>query len=311
MGSQRNFEGVRAASESTIEIDFYYAGARRRERLKLEPTPANLKRAAQHRAAVLSAIDNGTFDYAVTFPKSRFAKNLQKDGPPDQQTIGAYLLAWMERRRPTWKASTYDGYSKIIRGIIIPAIGDETLSGLKRVTIREWVSGMSAGNKTIANVMSVLRAAMQEAFADELIEVNPAAGWTYRKASQPHEDAIDPFSPQEQAAILGALEGQGRNLIQFAFWTGLRTSELVALDWSDVDLVNGAIMIRRAQTDAGRRAEATKTKAGRRTVKLLAPALEAITAQKAFTYLAGNEVFQDPRYRARWEIGRASCRERV
>jgi integrase len=29
---------------------------------------------------------------------------------------------------------------------------------------------------------------------------------------------------------------QEKNLIQFAFWTGLRTSELIALRWQDVDL---------------------------------------------------------------------------
>jgi hypothetical protein len=33
-------------------------------------------------------------------------------------------------------------------------------------------------------------------------------------------DDIDPFTPEEQIAILGKLVDQGRNFIQFAFWTG-------------------------------------------------------------------------------------------
>ena len=66
----RDGAGVRAVSNSTIEISFPYKGKRCRERVKLKPTPANLNRAKRHRAAILDAIDKGTFDYAVTFPDS-------------------------------------------------------------------------------------------------------------------------------------------------------------------------------------------------------------------------------------------------
>ncbi|OBX35623.1 hypothetical protein A8U91_04697 [Halomonas elongata] len=75
MGNKRsNYEGVRIASASTVEIDFYYQGVRCRERLKLQPTPANLRKAARHRAAIIDAIDAGTFDYQVTFPRSKNAR---------------------------------------------------------------------------------------------------------------------------------------------------------------------------------------------------------------------------------------------
>ena len=66
----RSESGVRAISESSIEIAFSYRGVRCRERVRLKPTPANLKRAARHRAAVLDAIERNTFDYAKTFPDS-------------------------------------------------------------------------------------------------------------------------------------------------------------------------------------------------------------------------------------------------
>jgi integrase len=66
----RNGPGLRAASKESIEITFAYRGVRCRERLPLEPTAANLKRAARHRAAIQLAIEDGTFDYARTFPES-------------------------------------------------------------------------------------------------------------------------------------------------------------------------------------------------------------------------------------------------
>lgn len=60
-------------------------------------------------------------------------------------------------------------------------------------------------------------------------------------------------------------------------------------------------MISRAMTQAaGGEAEGTKTAAERWSVKLLRPPLEALTAQKAYTLLADDEVFQNPRTRERW-----------
>ncbi|WP_201259123.1 Arm DNA-binding domain-containing protein [Achromobacter xylosoxidans] len=71
----RDGRGVKAASESSIEITFQYKGRRCRGRIPLKPTPANLKRAEQHRAAILQAISTGVFDYAATFPNSARAGN--------------------------------------------------------------------------------------------------------------------------------------------------------------------------------------------------------------------------------------------
>lgn len=42
-------------------------------------------------------------------------------------------------------------------------------------------------------------------------------------------------------------------------------------------------------------AEITKTAAGRRSLKLLRAALEALKAQKGLTFLADAEVFENPR----------------
>jgi integrase len=84
----------------------------------------------------------------------------------------------------------------------------------------------------------------------------------------------------EQAVILAHLAGQGRNLIQFALWTGSRTSELVALDWGDVNFIRGVVVVSRAMTQQSAIAEVPKTDAGNREVKLLAAALEALDARK-------------------------------
>ncbi|MCS6519345.1 tyrosine-type recombinase/integrase [Burkholderia thailandensis] len=53
-------------------------------------------------------------------------------------------------------------------------------------------------------------------------------------------------------------------MFRFAFWTGLRTSELVALNWTDVDWKRGVIVVKRALTQTAKEAEDTKTRSSRR-----------------------------------------------
>lgn len=302
MGSTRQHAGVRAGSDSTIEIDFRYRGERCRERLKLEPTPANLKRAAQHRAAVLDAIARGTFDYAVTFPDSKNAGKFSPTPKAIGLTLREYIEAWIDSKSQTIKASTADGYRKAIKGRIVPDLGDILLSDLKRGDVRKMCEKIEASNKRIANILSVLRAALTDAVADEIIEHNCIREWTYARNEPPKEDDdIDPFTKDEQAAILAALPEQGRNLIQFALWSGLRTSELIALEWGDVDVERGTVSVRRATTQASKgKAEKTKTRGSKRTVKLLAPARAAIEAQRSMTLLAGRNIFHNPRTGEPW-----------
>lgn len=296
----RGGRGVRAVSDSSIEITFMYRGVRCRERITLKPTATNLKKTEQHKAAIEHAISIGTFDYAVTFPGSARAAKFAPEA--SRETMNGFLTRWLEAKKKHVASSTFDGYRKLVTLRLIPALGDTMLVDLKRKVVRDWLDTLEVSNKTLSNIQSCLRSALNDAAEEELIELNPLAGWTYlRKSAPPKEDDVDPFSPEEQQAVLGALSGQARNMMQFALWTGLRTSELVALDWSDIDWLREEVMVTRAMTQAGKgKAETTKTAAGRRSVKLLRPAMEALKAQKAHTFLADAEVFQNPRTLERW-----------
>ncbi|MBI3524661.1 MAG: DUF3596 domain-containing protein [Betaproteobacteria bacterium] len=302
MGGKRQRTGVHTISDSSIQIDFIYQGIRCRERLKLQPTTPNLKRAEQHRAAILDAIERGTFDYTVSFPNSPrrflFAKK-QGEGYP----LSDYLETWLEQQRAHLKSSTFDDYRKIVCNTLIPAFGSVSIADLKRATIRDWCEQQEAANKRLSNVQSVLRKALQDAVDDELIEVNPLYGWKFARKEAPKPvDDVDPFAADEQAAILDACrDPQHRNLFAFAFWTGMRTSELAALEWGDVDWRRKIVRVSRAKTQAADEPEGTKTRRGTRDVKLLAPALAALTAQKLHSFVVGGAVFLNPRTGQAWE----------
>lgn len=297
----RDGRGVRAVSDSSIEITFMYRGVRCRERISLKPTATNLKRAEQHKAAVEHAIANGTFDYAVTFPGSPRAAKFAPEA--SQETVAGFLTKWLAGKKQHVSSSTFEGYRKLVELRLVPALGPTLLVDLKRKTVRDWLNTLEVSNKTLSNIQSCLRSALNDAVDDdELIDTNPMAGWTFSRKDQVKEDDVDPFSPEEQRAILAALDGQAKNLVQFALWTGMRTSELVALDWGDIDWLKSEVYVTRAMTQAAAgEAEVTKTLSGKRRIKLLAPAMEALVAQKAHSFLAGTEVFQNPRTMERWK----------
>jgi integrase len=281
MSETKQYEGVRAASKSSIEIDFYYQGVRCKERIKREPTPANIKAAANHRGAVLNAIALGTFDYATTFPKS---KHLHKFYIVDaEQTTGSFLAPWIDNNRAGYKSSTLADHKRTFHNMIIPALGDIPLSELCETDVLAWVDTLTCGPKRVDNIIGALINALDFALKHTSLEVNPLSDWKNNMPDVYKPDHVDPFNQDEQERILSAATGQDRNFIKFAFWSGLRTSELVALNWNDIDFTKGLIRVDKAKTKAAAKPEPPKTKASIRYVKLLPPAREALLAQKKLT----------------------------
>ena len=141
-----------------------------------------------------------------------------------------------------------------------------------------------------------IRGMLKDAFADGLIERDPMA--RIKNLSIQKEEP-DPFKPEEIRAILAEMPDQSHNLFLFAFWTGLRTGELIALEWQDIDWKRGVVMVRRNSVRGV--VKEPKTSAGIREVVLLPMALDALEGQKGFTFLEGKRLFHNPRTLKAWD----------
>ena len=290
----------------SIQISFSYNGVRCRESLNLQHTSANIKYAERLKSEIQNAIERGTFDYSTYFPDSPKARLFGH--VVTNKTIGELLTDYLTLYKQATEngkisPSTYKSYQKIITGHLIPVFGSIPVVEIEPIQIKEWVLTQNKTAKTVRNILTPLRAVLDDALNDGLIQNNPldkiALNKLLTKTTTKSTYEIDPFNTEEIKAILGNWDGQGKNLIQFAFWSGLRTSELIALEWQDIDFVNNKIMVSRAVVE--KTEKGTKTAAGTREVMLWPLALAALIAQKEHTFIEGKRVFYNPRTKSPWE----------
>lgn len=278
------------ARGSTIRIRFQFQGRECRETLKLEATPANLRYAERMRGEILNAIARGTFSYVDYFPDSKQAKLMAK--PASKTKIGDLLDSFIldataSVERGAMSPSTLHGYRKIVNNILKPKWGPTMIADVTPVALRTWIASMDCTAKTARNNIGPLHSIFEDALNDGLIEANPldrlALNKILTKTKRKSQYEVDPFTLQEITAILDACDGPARNLFQFAFWSGLRTSELIGLRWKDVDFKAGLIRVRQAVVV--RETKSTKTLAGLRDVLMLPNARAALEAQKQWSAL--------------------------
>lgn len=285
--------GVRARGVKGIVIDFYYLGQRCRETVKIPPTKANMLFAQRKRISILHEIGIGTFDYSTHFPQSRRALIL---GKASNKTVSQALKEFLLISQRSCAASTNRDYQSAVEHHLKPAFGDVLLRNITATQIKVWMSGLRISSKRIRNVLVPLKGALHSAFQDGIIlrDISAQIPTLSHRTKEPC-----PFSPSEIKSILQYSDEQTRNLFQFAFFSGLRTSELIALEWGDVDFQRGVVRVQRASVR--KIVKTPKTISGERDVKLLTPALEALNSQMIFTFSAEGRVFHNPKTNSPWE----------
>lgn len=287
-----SYPGIRTRGNSIV-IDFTYNGQRCRESLRIKPTKTSLKEVSRKREAILYEIAMGKFEYANHFPNSKNALALSKNKGA-LITIEEALKDWLKRAEKRCQFSTIRDYNSAVYHHLIPSFGKLKLNELKPSHIYEWMDSKTISNKRINNVLGPLRQTIKDAYYDGLIAENSLD--RLRNLS-PEFREVNPFSITEVNVILDQLKGQEQNLIRFAFWSGLRTSELIGLRWEDIDLSNHKAHIRVAVVRG--KEKTTKTASGIRTLDLTQDALSALESQVDFT-ANFTHVFHDPTTQKPW-----------
>lgn len=257
-----------------------YRGIECRERLDLAPSPQNIRYAVNRRGEILSKIERGRFNYADEFPGSKNAKRF--GAAPSNRTVGDLLDNYEKLAAPAVSPSTWKGYDKVIRRCLRPWFGKTLARELNAQVIWTKLLTAEVTLKTARNILTPLAIAVQFAVdAGELPE-NPVRKVSLRtlwpKDRRKSGWRADPFSWEEMEKIFAACEASEADYWRFAFGTGIRPSEQIALELAQCDMDARRVRIEQAQVMGihGSAVKDPKTDAGRRTLVLTNGAWEAL-----------------------------------
>jgi integrase len=173
--------------------------------------------------------------------------------------------------------TTLDTYRQHVDLHIAPFLGGMKLSALTVPMVRGFTDKLRAEGRSpvmAKRVLISLGTMLADAQERGLVAQNVVRSMRSRRGAGGRQRAngklkigVDIPLPAEIRAITGCLQGRWRPLLLTAIFTGLRSSELRGLRWSDIDLKNGELHVRQ-RADRYNVIGEPKSDAGTRTLPL-------------------------------------------
>ena len=172
---------------------------------------------------------------------------------PSKMTVGEWLDVWMAEYLGNTKPHTKKSYAGIVDNHIRPAIGAVKLTSLTPIQVQKLINGIrstkntTAGQevnpKTIKNVHGVLHSALAQAVRCGYLKSNPADLAVLPKRTKADIQVLD---SAEITKFFNAIKGHRfEYLYQLDLFTVMRQSELLGLQWQDIDFGQKTITVRR------------------------------------------------------------------
>lgn len=204
--------------------------------------------------------------------------------PPADLTLESFMREWLDQIvSQRVRANTLAAYRFQTERYLIPDLGRRKLVTLSARELRLYFDSLrrrGVGARTVGYVHSTLRAALEDAVREELVDKNVAK---LVRVPRPAKVERQPLSVGEIRTLLRKHEDHRfYALLVVLALLGLRRSEALGLTWSDVDLDAGSMQIRRGlQRIDGRLATLpTKTARSRRTIPLPRMVVEALAQHR-------------------------------
>lgn len=218
---------------------------------------------------------------------------------PTKYTVAEWVRIWLDTyKKQSVKPTTYDMYNGSLTRYIEPQIGHYKLDALNSIIVQKFINdlsnkGLNAENglsqSSVKKVLITLSQACKQAVKSNLLYANPCDSVNLPK-KQARQAAA--FTKEEQEAFLSHCSGENtfQNLFIFAFHTGMRLGEMLALMWPDIDMEKHVVSVSKNISvvndyDNPERKQKTiitdtKTASGTREIPLSKKALEAVQRQK-------------------------------
>ena len=175
----------------------------------------------------------------------------------EDYTVAEWCRLWFETySKPVIRPNTAKTYENMIENHIVPAIGGVKLKRLTAIQIQKMYNDSKTSGRvqrfekktdtalsgsTVRRIHMVLSSALKQAVKERIILSNPAQGCKLPQLEKREMKIL----PQEKIGMYLA-EAEKRGLLA-AFYleltTGLRRGELLALQWTDLDVENRTLAV--------------------------------------------------------------------
>lgn len=246
-------QGVRKRNDGTLEKRFSIKGVR------YSVYAGNTKELAQKEIELRKKIESGIY---------YDNRNI---------TLDEYFKYWTGRKRNTIKSNTLRNYSCNYNKHISPQLGKRKVQDLERREIIRLQDAVSEKVSVYTSnyVIKIIKMILEDACIDEIISRNPAKGIkAIKDKSEKATDTIHrALTRSEQKVFMQELESDYYyEFLAFLLCSGMRTGELAALKWTDIDTWNNQIHITKTITYSENGevviGDSAKTEAGNRDIPL-------------------------------------------
>lgn len=196
----------------------------------------------------------------------------------ERTTVGQFLESWLEQSaKHIVRESTFSSYQQLVKKHLIPGLGAHRLTKLEPSHVQEFLNTKLAGGlspRTVAYLRGLLRAALQQALKWGLVGRNVAGLVDPPRQRKPEVNVLTP--DEIQALLTSVASNRLHALYVVAAALGLRQSEILGLQWPDVDFGTRTLQVRRSLTRQTRKLDEPKTPTSRRTLPMPEMVVEAL-----------------------------------
>ncbi|MCG9883361.1 tyrosine-type recombinase/integrase [Streptococcus suis] len=184
---------------------------------------------------------------------------------------------WLESYQLTVKPQTFIATKRMLYNHLIPVFGALKLNKLSVSYIQSFINDLSSELVHYSVVHSINRRVLQYGVSLQLLPFNPARDVMLPKVPKKENKAIKFIAPEDLKALMAYMEKLANKKFSYFFdyvlysvllATGCRFGEVVALEWSDIDLENGTISITKNYSRLLKLIGTPKSKAGVRVISI-------------------------------------------
>lgn len=201
---------------------------------------------------------------------------------------------WFENyARMNLRSTTYERMKQLTHRIY-PAIGHLRIDKITPRQLQAFVNslakeganektGKPLAPKTIRHNLSFISDVYSYAVKMGLVSENPCSKVTVPKGEVKEKQI---YTQEELAVLLNSLQGEPIKYKVFFYlisYTGFRRSEMLGLEWKDIDFENNIISVKRTSNYTAERGiytDTTKTKRSQRTLKIAQPIMDLLKELK-------------------------------